>query len=103
MYTFVLLYGLFIGYTRVFTGLHTMEQILIGYGFGVIVHLLMMHIFRDQIENCFIGINKKTTRMFSNPVFFLYLGLLIINIALYIRIDLYFETPKLWTDTIAVS
>lgn len=95
-------YCAFVAFTRIFVGLHTAEQILLGYGFGLIFHLLIAHIFYDNFERLFTGIEAGRVG-FLNPIFYLYLTFNIIVALFYVGIDSYYPAPQLWLDTIMKS
>jgi membrane-associated phospholipid phosphatase len=102
IYVFTVVYCFFISFTRIFVGLHTLEQILTGLGLGIIIHLLMAHVFSDYFERLFKGIETGKTR-FINVLTILYFVLNMWAIGMYVMIDNYLPTPQFWLDTIAKS
>lgn len=102
LYTSTVLYCWFISFTRIFVGLHTLEQILTGLGFGIIIHLLMAHIFFDYFISLFNGIETGKTR-FWNPLTLIYFLLNAWAVGMYVMIDNFYPAPQSWLDTISKS
>lgn len=93
---------MFIAFTRIFVGLHTAEQILTGLGSGLIVHILMGHIYFDTLEKLFIGIETGKTQFF-NYLSTLYLGVNLMAVLFYFMIDFYYPSPQAWLEMIQKS
>ena len=93
---------MFIAFTRIFVGLHTAEQILTGLGSGLMVHILMGHIYADSLERLFVGIETGKTK-FCNYLSSLYLGVNLIAVVFYFMIDFYYPSPQAWLEMIQKS
>lgn len=99
VYSVVIFYCAFISFSRIFVGLHTLEQILMGFGLGLIVHLLMCHIYIEKLERLFIGVETRKT-FFRNPVSYMYFGANLTVIIFYLMINSYYPSPQSWIDNI---
>ena len=102
MYATVVSYCAFIGFTRIFVGLHTLEQILTGFGSGIMVHILVAHIFYRSIEDVFIKIETRKVG-FINWLSILYLLANLSVIGFYFIIDGYYPAPEEWLSKIQGS
>lgn len=98
-YFLVVFWCLTVGMTRVTLGVHTMEQILVGFGFGLIVHVFTCHIYLDQLEAAFKGIETGRTPFFSK-IFFMYISFDIIVIFLYNVNTTFLSNPPEWRKNI---
>ena len=85
--------------TRVTLGVHTFDQILVGFGLGLIVHICTCHLFLDKLEALFKGIETGKTPFFSR-LLFMYLFFDLMVIILYNVNTTYNTTPKEWTSNI---
>ena len=92
----------FLSFTRIFVGLHTLDQIVWGLGFGITMHLLLAHVFYDKQYRLFEKLEEGKASFF-NWLSITYFSLNIIWILLYFMIDNFFPTPQLWLDTINKS
>lgn len=99
LYAVVLLYCGFIGFTRIVVGLHTLEQILTGFGFGITIHIVVSHLLAGHIERIFVGIETRKVG-FINPLSILYLLSNFLAIGLYLVVDWYYPSPQDWLDMI---
>jgi membrane-associated phospholipid phosphatase len=72
LYFLVFTWCWLIGFTRIFLGVHTIEQILTGFGLGVIVHIFVLHIFNDTFEKALEGLETGKTK-FWNPILYFYI------------------------------
>lgn len=85
-----------------FIGLHTLEQILLGLGFGLITHYIFLHIFDDRLEKMYDGIETGTTKV-VNGFLLGHIGMITASIGLYLYIDHFDPAPQIWLDTIKKS
>lgn len=95
-------YCFFICFTRIFVGLHTLEQILLGLGLGLISHFIFLHIFDKEQEKMYNGIETGVTKV-VNGFLLGHIGMITIATGLYLYIDFYDPAPQIWLDTIAKS
>jgi len=88
-----------VGMTRVFLGVHTFEQIIIGFSLGLMIHILTCHIIYNQIKGALEGIQVGTTSFFSK-IFIMYIIFDLTVITLYNLNTTYYEIPDQWTSNI---
>lgn len=98
-YILVGFWCLIVGVSRITLGVHTFEQILVGFGVGLIVHIFTCHIYLDQLEAAFQGIETGKTPFFSR-IFFMYITFDIIVIILYNFNVNFTSNPPEWETTI---
>ena len=98
-YFLVVFWCLTVGMTRITLGVHTLEQILVGFGIGLIVHIFTCHIYLEQLEAAFKGIETGRTPFFSK-IFFMYISFDIIVIFLYNVNTTFLSNPPEWTKNI---
>ena len=98
-YLLVVFWCFTVGMTRVSLGVHTFEQILVGFGLGLIVHICTCHLFLKQLEDAFRGIETGKTAFFSK-LFYMYIGFDFIVIILYNVNTSYSFIPSEWTKNI---
>jgi len=92
----------FLSFTRIFVGLHTLDQIVSGLGFGITMHLLLAHVCYDKMYDLFEAAENGKARFF-NWLSILNIILNLVWIALFFMIDQYYPAPQSWLDTINKS
>ena len=55
-YILCMMYCLLVSYTRIYTGLHNLEQILAGLCFGIITHIIVAHLYLTDAIKVFENI-----------------------------------------------
>lgn len=95
-------YCIFMCFTRIFVGLHTAEQLLLGFGLGLMIHIIFMHILQDYFYDLYNGIETGKTKLFNNYII-LFLIMLLFAIGLYVYIDEYDPAPQVWLDNVKNS
>lgn len=99
LYLLVVFWCFTVGMTRVFLGVHTFEQISVGFGLGLLIHILTCHFFYRQIESSLEGIHAGTTKFFSK-ILVMYLIIDVMIVALYNINTTYFAISQDWTNNI---
>ena len=88
-----------VGMTRVFLGVHTFEQILVGFCLGLMIHIITCHLIYKQIEGILQGIHAGTTPFFSK-ILMMYIVFDLTVIILYNLNTTYYTIPDQWTNNI---
>lgn len=96
-----MLFSSFIGFGRIYNGVHTYNQVISGYVWGLAIYYTYSHIFYYEICRFISTIAKKS---FSELVWNVYTKVFLIGyaiaIACYLYGSKYHPTPQLWIDNI---
>ncbi|CAI2372579.1 unnamed protein product [Moneuplotes crassus] len=95
-------YCVFMCFTRIFVGLHTAEQLLLGFGLGLMIHILFVHILVEYFDKLYEGIETGKTRLFNRYIVLLFL-MVIFATLLYLYIERFDPAPQYWLDTVKKS
>ena len=96
---------LLIGFSRVFTGVHSYNQILFGFFCGTMSYVLMCHVYEDlyfqMIDEAIAG-KYKGVKLLNNTLFRAWLASFVVGVAVYVyvaRNETYFQPPE-WAESI---
>ncbi len=94
-------FSLFIGFGRIYNGVHTYNQVIAGYAWGVCIYYTFAHILYFDVCRFISRIPSKTIgQLVWNPFTQTFIGGYILAIILYLYGSTYHPTPQIWLDNI---
>jgi len=97
-----------IGYSRIFLGVHSLDQILFGWLFGIWLAFTLQFIVREPISkviDSLIYLKQPTPHVPTLLLqsFVLFAAIVAIEIANYMRVNADIQIPALWAESITTS
>ena len=87
-----------IGFSRVFNGVHTYNQIINGFFLGTILGLMQCFIFYEDYFMFYLSLRRRTVKqLLLNKFVFWYLFIAVLGIIIHYINVATFEVPKHWT------
>ncbi|CAI2373005.1 unnamed protein product [Moneuplotes crassus] len=90
---------IFMCFTRIWVGLHTAEQLLLGFGLGMIIHIIFLHVLDGYFDKLYQGIETGKTRLF-NRFIILHCIMAVAAIFMYDYIGKYDPAPEEWINSV---
>ena len=85
------------GFGRIYNGVHTYNQVISGYAWGMAVYFTLNHIFYHQICRFICDVqNKKLSQLAWNPFTKVFALGYMVALALYFYGSKYHPTPAEW-------
>ena len=97
--TMCLIYA--IGFSRVFKGVHTYNQVISGLVFGTILSLMQCFVFYQAYFKFYVSIRQKTVKqLIINPFTVTFSVMIIIGVYVHLQTQANFKVPQIWIDNI---